>query len=109
MKAIKSYRQVQYEGMVFKQRIRINEKLFKELKNKIRTEILSNLPRRDKYVFTSGYETFLKPLEVINFKETNTKLVFLNQTQLRFINLFLKLKLSRLNTYLLIEGAKNDR
>jgi len=102
-KAIKSYRQVVYNGITYRQRLRITNEVFDELQEKIKTEILLKLPHKEKYVFTSGYEIFLKQLKVIGLEKSNIKISFLNQTQLRFINLYLKLKLSNMNTYLYIE------
>jgi len=100
MKAVKSYSEViDNKGYVYKQRLRINEKLFDYLNDTIRTEIELKYPRKEKYVFTNGYETFLKSLKLVN-----NQIVFLNSTQLRFINLFLELKLSDMNSYLYIKG-----
>ena len=103
MKPIKSYRKIwSNKGTCYIQRIRINQKIFDELQDKIQSEIVLKYPRKDEYNYTSCGETFLKSLTI-----EYGQIVFLNQTQLRFINLFLKLKLSDMNTYLYIK--ENDR
>ena len=83
-------------GCAYDQAIRITEREFNTLNDAISAEIGSNYPRKKEYVFTSCSETYLKPL-------INVGVVFLNHTQLRFINLFLKEKVKDRNTYLFID------
>ena len=82
-------------GTVYTQSIHIDNDLFNKLIDAIRAEIDLNLPRKSEYVFTSGYETFLRLLAIDNRR------CHLNLTQLRFIKLF---KLFRSN-----ERIKNNR
>lgn len=83
-------------GTVYNQAIRINKREALILSNAIDSELALKMPRKKEYVFTSGYEIFLKPIHPLN------KIVFLNHTQTRFLNLFLKLPLKDRNTCLLI-------
>ena len=84
-------------GTVYKQRITVTPEQFEKLSDALEAEFATGLPRKDKYVQTSGYETFLKPLI------KHRKVCFLNNTQTRFINMFLGLNLKDENTYLSIK------
>ena len=84
------------DGAVYNQAIKIDAATFDKLNDAIRSELALKQPRRKEYVYTSGYEFYLKPMKV----ESNVS--FLNHTQTRFINLFLNLKLKDRNTCLLI-------
>jgi hypothetical protein len=83
------------EGTVYNQAISITRQQLKSLELAIHSEIKSGYPRKKDYVYTSGYEMFLKPLRGNN-------VVFMNHTTTRFVNLFLKLDLKERNTCLLI-------
>lgn len=85
------------EGNVYDQRIRITSDLLANLKSCFESEIVFELPRKKEYIFTSGYEVFMKRLSA------GEKVIYLNHTQTRFINLFLKLPLKDKNTYLVIK------
>jgi len=85
------------DGSVHDQAIKIDIHTFNKLNDAIRSELALKQPRRKEYVFTSGYEFYLKPMTM----EAN-HISFLNHTQTRFINLFLKLDLKDRNTCLLI-------
>lgn len=86
------------EGTVYDQTISITANELTHLENAVISEISLNLPRKKEYVFTSGYEMFLKPLKIVN-----DKIIFLNHTQARFLNLFMKLQLKDRNTCLIIK------
>lgn len=90
-------------GTYYKERIKINRRLFDYLKNCVTTELSLNLPLKKEYIFTEGYEIFLKKLQL---NENN--ICFLNQTQKRFINIFLKLKLCECNTYLYVTEMNKE-
>ena len=83
------------EGTVYNQAISITSEQLKSLELAIHAEIALGYPRKKEYVYTSGYEIFLKPLRGNN-------VVFMNHTTTRFVNLFLKLDLKGRNTCLLI-------
>lgn len=86
------------EGCSYNQAISISRKQFDELYNKIDAERCMNFPRKGEYVHTAGYELYLyRPYTVDGVS-------YLNHTQTRFINLFLKLNLKDWNTCLLIRG-----
>lgn len=85
------------DGAVYTQAINITREQLKHLEVAVHGEIEMKFPRKKEYVFTSGYETFLKPLR-------GNDVVFMNHTTTRFINLFLKLDLKDRNTCLLIKG-----
>lgn len=87
------------EGTMYNQSIRITVPQFEFLCNEIKKEIQSNYKNKNKYVYTSGYEMFLKPLQL-----ENNRICFTNHTQTRFINLFLNLKLKDRNTYLILDS-----
>ncbi len=75
------------DGTLYTQRIKIDVDTFNKLNDAIRSEIALKYPRKAEYIFTSGYEPFLKLLP-------NTEgLCFMNSTQTRFVNLFLKQRL----------------
>ena len=82
-------------GVCYTQAIKINKKIANQLRDCIDAEIAQGLPNKDKYVSTPGYETFLKPIN------PNNRIIFLNHTQLKFVNMFLKLQLKDRNTCLL--------
>jgi hypothetical protein len=63
-------------------------KTFEELQLKVDAEVATDYLQKDKYIFTNGYESFLKPLEL-----KRGIISFMNLTQTRFINLYLKLEL----------------
>lgn len=84
------------EGTTFTQAISITQEQLKHLALAVLTEIELGKPRKKEYVSTSGYEIFLKPLR-------GNKVVFMNHTTTRFVNLFLKLPLKDRNTCLLIK------
>ena len=84
------------DGAVHDQAIKIDAATFNKLNDAIHSELTLKQPRRKEYVYTSGYEFYLEPMKVEN------NISFLNHTQTRFINLFLKLKLKDRNTCLLI-------
>ncbi len=84
------------DGTVYNQAIKIDIHTFNKLNDAIRSELAMKQPRKKEYVYTSGYEFYLKPMTIEN------NISFLNHTQTRFINLFLKLKLKDRNTCLLI-------
>ena len=85
------------EGTVYTQAISITNEQLIHLEMAVYGEIDWGYRRKREYVFTSGYETFLKPLR-------GNDVVFMNHTTTRFINLFLKLDLKDRNTCLLIRG-----
>ena len=70
------------DGTVARQTIRVSEKEYEGLVNAFNAEIAMGLPRKDKYISTSGYEIFMKRL--VRHKD----MVVLNNTQLKFIKLF---------------------
>ena len=90
------------EGTVYKQSVRIDKRTYEKLKDAVDAEIAHGLPRKKEYVSTSGYEIFLKPLKNEN------GICYLNLTQTRFINLYLKLPLKDRNTLLTIVDKKED-
>jgi len=75
-------------GDVYRQTISMDLKTFKELQLKVDAEKAMEYPQKDKYIFTCGYETFLKPLELYK-----NAISYLTLTQARFIDLYLKLNL----------------
>ena len=83
------------EGTCYRQAIRIGKDDLSALKDCIDAEIAQNYPRKSQYISTSGYEMYLKPIYL------SKRTIFLNLTQLRFINLFLHLELKDRNTCLL--------
>ena len=84
-------------GNTHDQRLRMDNSVFERLRDAVDAEIAFQFPRKKEYVFTSGYEIFLKPLKRAgNF-------CFINHTQRRFINLFLKLPLKDRNTSIKID------
>lgn len=85
------------EGTVYRQAVRMDAATFDKLKDFVLCEMAMDNPRKKEYVSTFGGETFLKPLR-------NEKgICYLNNTQTRFVNLFLKLKLKEgRNTCILI-------
>lgn len=84
-------------GTVYTQRIKMTEDIFVQLRDAVQAEIALNYPRKEKYTQTSGYQFFLEPL-----KTNGYSLCYLNHTQTRFVNLFLKLPLKDRNTYIKI-------
>jgi len=89
------------DGTVYKQRVSLSQQEFEHLRDAVYAEIAQNLPRKDLYINTSGYELFMRPLEL----ENNLKVCYLNNTQARFCNIFLggKLKVSDRNIYIVIK------
>jgi len=85
------------EGTVYDQRISMTLKEFNALKLAFYAEIQQGLPRKSEYIFTSGYETFMKMIV-----KNKNNLCYMNNTQKKFANIFLKLPLKDRNTYLLI-------
>lgn len=85
-------------GTVYNQAVRISQKQFEMLKRAVDAERAYNYPRKKEYVFTSGGELFLHP-----FYKNTFHVFYLNHTQLRFCNLFLKLNLKDRNTCFLID------
>jgi len=85
------------DGAVHDQAVKIDIHTFNKLNDAIRSELELKQPRKKEYVYTSGYEFYLQPMTLDNNHDC-----FLNHTQTRFINLFLKLKLKDRNTCLLI-------
>lgn len=75
----------------------MTEDEFHALQGAFDAEIQRGLPRKSEYVETSGYEVFMQMVVRDN------KVCFMNLTQTRFANLFLKLPLKDRNTYLLIK------
>lgn len=90
------------DGTVYNQRITITTKAFTALMDAVHAEIVLKYPRKEEYINTSGYEMYLEPL-LLALSEKKFY-CYLNHTQTRFINLFLKLPLKNRNTYLLIKG-----
>lgn len=85
-------------GAVYSQAISITKEKYNKLANTILCEIALKYPREEEYSNTSGYaEIYLNPLR----KEKN--ICFLNHTQTRFLNIFMKLDLKDRNTCLLIK------
>ena len=84
------------DGTVYNQSIRLTKEQFNHLGLAVQSEISLKLPRKNEYVFTNGYEVYLQPLKIVN-----GRICFLNHTQTRFINLFLKLDLKDRNTCLI--------
>jgi len=84
------------EGTVYTQCISISKLILDTLKTEVLNEIKQGYKNKEQYVFTSGCEFYLKPI-------TQTSLVYLNHTQTRFINLFLKLDLKDRNTCLKVK------
>jgi hypothetical protein len=82
------------DGCFYNQRIRIDGDTMLKLKQCIEMEILLGFPRKKEYVMTSGGEIYLERLSSGGGK------IFLNHTQTRYINLFLKLPLLDRNTYI---------
>jgi len=82
---------------VYNQTISMTTEEYSRLQDCFNAELSQGLPRKREYIFTSGYKIFMKPL----VKTAN--ICFLNHTQLRFVNIFLKLKLKDRNTCLLIK------
>lgn len=89
------------DGTAYKQRVSLSQQEFENLRDAVYAEIAQNLPRKEKYISTSGYELFMRPLEF----ENNLNVCYLNNTQARFCNLFLggKLKVSNRNIYIVIK------
>ncbi len=85
------------DGAVHDQAIKIDIHTFNKLNDAIHSELALKQPRKREYVYTSGYEFYLQPMKI-----ENNNISFLNHTQTRFINLFLKLPLKDKNTCLLI-------
>ena len=77
------------DGTHYNQGVRITAAIFEQLKNIVNCEIALRYPNKNEY----GDPLYLTPLQRI--KGT----VFLNHTQTRFINNYLKLKLKDRNTY----------
>lgn len=84
------------DGTVYDQAISIDVPTYLALDDAVRAEIAQGYPRQEQYV-SSYYTLYLKPLKV----ESNN-IVWANHTQMRFINMFLKLRLLDRNTYLMI-------
>ena len=89
------------DGTVYRQRVSLSREQFENLRDSVYAEIAQNLPRKEQYISTSGYEIFMRPLELEN--DLNT--CYLNNTQARFCNLFLggKLKVNDRNMYIVIK------
>lgn len=87
------------EGTVYTQTVRIDKRTYDHLRDAVASEIAMGYPQKDKYVWTSGYEFYLKPLTLDG---KNLDISYLNHTQQRFINMFLKLPLKDRNTRLKI-------
>lgn len=85
------------EGTVYSQRISMTLEEFNALKLAFYAEIQKGLPRKSEYIFTSGYEIFMKMIV-----KNKNNLCYMNNTQKKFANIFLKLPLKDRNTYLLI-------
>lgn len=105
-----SYRKhLAQDGTVYRQRITMSHDEFKHLSNAVEAEIAQNLPRKKEYVSTSGYEIFMRPLQLSILKswgfDSNVKVCYLNNTQARFCNLFLKgiLKTHDRNCYIILK------
>lgn len=76
------------DGTCYTQNIKVDALTFGVLKDAIQSEIALGYPRRSEYVSTSGGEIYLTPIR-------NTKGVcFMNTTQTRFVNLWLKANIS---------------
>ena len=84
------------QGVVYRQGVKVTREQYEHLQGAVEAEIAQKLPRKSEYVYTVGYKTFLQPLTL-----HNNSICFLNRTQTRFCNLFLKLELKEgYNTYL---------
>ena len=100
------------DGTVYGQRITIDFEILEKLNAAISSEIALDYPREKEYSDTSGYAqiylTTIKPLKVLikNYGTSASYIYGLRNTQTRFINLFLKLKLKDMNTYLVIKQTK---
>ena len=84
-------------GCVYRQEIEISQFEADLLTAAIEAEIAQDYPREKKYVTTM--KTYLQPF---TFEGVDDRVVFLNHTTTRFINLFLKLELEDENTYIYI-------
>ena len=85
-------------GTIYDQAISLEVSQFCKLADAIYCERALDFPREKEYSNTSGYaEMYLNPLR----KEKN--ICFLNHTQTRFLNIFMKLDLKDRNTCLLIK------
>jgi len=87
-------------GYVFNQGIRIDRNTYSKLNDCINAEICLKYPRSKEYCDTETNYIFLKSLH----SSLEGKICFINHTQKKFINLFLKLKLLDRNTYLIINA-----
>lgn len=85
------------DGTVYNQRIKITREEWQNLLVAFVAEIAQGLPRKNEYIQTSGNEIFMTVPKI-----WGDNFVYLNHTQTRFANLFLKLPLKNRNTYLKI-------
>ena len=83
-------------GTIYNQAISITKNEYNQIQNIFYAEIAQKLPRKKEYIFTADYEIFMKPLILIQ------NICYLNQTQLKFINIFLSLKIKNRNTCFLV-------
>lgn len=80
-----SYQQLNSnDGTSYTQRLRITKDTFNKLKYLIDNEIRLGFKNKETYVYTSLGELYLIPLKLVN------NVCFLNLTQTRFINHYLK-------------------
>ena len=83
------------DGTVYDQRIKMDFDTADQLLGAFYVEITQGLPRKKEYISTSGYEIYMKMPT-----HDDNNLYYLNHTQTRFANLFLKLPLKDRNTYI---------
>lgn len=84
-----SYKQDTIDWTSYTQRIRMTEREFDWFADRVRAEIAQWLPRKKEYIDTSGYETFMKNIDVKAWQKRNF-FATLNNTQTRFLKLFYK-------------------
>lgn len=86
------------DGTVYNQRISMTEDEFHHLQGAFDAEIQRKLPRKKEYINTSGYEIYMRMIV-----RDNSNNCYMNNTQTKFSNLFLKLPLLDRNTYIHIK------
>lgn len=90
------------QGYVYNQQIKMDKSTFLNIERLVQIEINNGKPNKEKYISTSGYECYLKPLEM------EGSYCFLNHSQQRYINLYLNLPLKDRNTRILVKGEKPE-
>lgn len=95
-----SFHEVHGPDAVYRQTVSVDMDTFHDLALAVKREIAEGLPNKKRYVRTSGYEIFLKPILL----EASSGRVWLNHTQRDFINTILGLPLKDRNTCLKVRG-----